>query len=83
MYHGTKSSIQERLPSCQQPIMSETCQNAIIVKALPILHKLSNVSADTAVVFYNYVIRLAEGFGRLDAVFDRYFKNTLKVQTRK
>ena len=36
-----------------------------------------------AVVFYNYVIHLVEGFDRLDVVFDRYFKNSLKVQTRK
>ena len=35
------------------------------------------------VVFCNYVIHLAEGFGRLDVVFDRYFKNSLKAQTRK
>ena len=40
MYHGSKSSIRERLPSCQQPIMSDTCRNAIIVEALPILRKL-------------------------------------------
>ena len=61
MYHGSKSSIQERLPSCQQPIISETYRNAIIVEASPILCKLSNVSADNfyefSVVFYNYVIR--------------------------
>ena len=36
-----------------------------------------------AVVFYNYVIRLAEGFNWLDAVFDCYLKNSLKAQTRK
>ena len=34
-------------------------------------------------LFYNYVIRLAEGFNWLDAVFDCYFKNSLKAQTRK
>ena len=34
-------------------------------------------------LFYNYVIHLVEGFDRLDVVFDRYFKNSLKVQTRK
>ena len=87
MYPSTKSSIQERLPSCQQPIMSETCQNAIIVKASLIFHKLLNVSEDTfyefAVVLYNYVIHLAEGFDRLNAVSDRYSKNCLKVQTIK
>ena len=64
MYHGSKSSIRERLPSCQQPIISETYRNAIIVEASPILRILSNVSADIfyefAVMFYNYVIRLAE-----------------------
>ena len=63
MYHGSKSSIREKLPSCQPPFMSETCRNAIIVEASPILCKLSNVSADNfyefAVVFYNYVVRLA------------------------
>ena len=61
--------------------------NAIIVEASPIFHKLSNVSADNfyefAVVFYNYVTRLAEGFDRLDVVFDCYFKNSLKAQARK
>ena len=30
MYHGSKSSIRERLPSCQQPIISETYRNANI-----------------------------------------------------
>ena len=40
MYHGSKSSIRERLPSCQQPIMSDTCRNAIIVEASSILRKL-------------------------------------------
>ena len=56
-------------------------------KASPILRKLSNVSVDNfyefAVVFYNYAIRLVAGFDRLDIVFDCYFKNSLKVQTRK
>ena len=67
--------------------MSETCRNAIIVETSPILCKLSNVSADDfyefAVVFYKYVIRLSEGFDRLDVVFHCYFKNSLKAQTRK
>ena len=36
-----------------------------------------------AVVFYNYVIHLVEGFDRLDVVFDRYFQNSLKVQPKK
>ena len=43
-------------------LSSETYRNAIIIESLPILHKLSNVSADNyeyAVVFYNYVICLA------------------------
>ena len=46
MCHGTKSLIQEILLSCQQPIISETYRNAIIVEVSPILHKLLNVPAD-------------------------------------
>ena len=34
-------------------------------------------------LFYNYVIRLAGGFDRLDVVFDFYFRNSLKAQTGK
>ena len=71
MYHGSKSLIRERLPSCQPPIISQTYRNAIIIEASSILRKLSNMSADNfyefAVVFYIYVIRLAEGFDRLAA----------------
>ena len=37
MHHGTKSSVQERLPLCQQQIMSETCRNTIIAEVSPIL----------------------------------------------
>ena len=87
MYHDSNSSIQERLPSFHQPITSETCRNVIIVEASPILCKFSNVSADNfyefVVVFYSYIICLNKGFDRLDVVFDRYCKNSLKVQTRK
>ena len=53
MYHGTISSIQVRLPSCQQPIMSQTCRNVRIVEASSILHKLSNESADK---FYEFAV---------------------------
>ena len=34
-------------------------------------------------MFYNYVIRLAEGFDRWNVVFDLYSKNSLKAKTRK
>ena len=87
MYHGTKSSIQDWLQSCQPPIPTSTSPKAIIIEASPLIRKLSNVSVDNfhefAVVFYNHVVRLAGGFNRLDVVFDRYFSNSLKAQTRK
>ena len=35
-----------------------------------------------SVIFYSLVSRLSNGFDRLDVVFDRYFKNSLKRQTR-
>ena len=84
MYHGSKSSIQEILSPCHHVRDMSKCH---IVETSPILCKLSNVSADNfyefAVVFYKYVIRLSEGFDRLDVVFHCYFKNSLKAQTRK
>ena len=84
MYHGTKSSIQDRLLSCQQPIQTATGLKAIIIEA-SLFRKLSNASVENfykfAVVFYHHVVRLATGFSRLDVIFNRYFKNSLKAQT--
>ena len=37
MFHGTKSSIQERLPSFQQPIRSPTSRSSMVIEASPIL----------------------------------------------
>ena len=86
MYHGTKSSIQDRLPSCQEPILSPSDKKAIILEASPILRKLGNAVVENfhefAVVFYNYIIRKAVFFNRLDIIFDRHFSNSLKSQTR-
>ena len=41
VYHDSKSSIQERLPSCQEPIISETYRNVIFVEASPILRTIT------------------------------------------
>ena len=85
MYHVTKSSIQDRLLSCQQLIQTATGLKAIIMEASPLFRKLSNASVENfyefAVVFYHHVVRLATGFSRLDVIFDRYFKNSLKART--
>ena len=87
MYHGTKSSIKGRLQSSQPPLPTATSPKAIIMEASPLIRKLSSVLVDNfhefAVVFYNHVVRLAAGFNRLDVVFDRYFNDSLKAQTRK
>ena len=86
MYHGTKSSIRDRFQSCQPPNFSPQNLKAVIIEASPLFRKLSNVSVenfhDFAVVFYHHVVRLAKGFERLDVVFDRYFNDSLKTQTR-
>ena len=58
----------------------------LIIETSHLLRKLSNISFETfhdfAVVFYQHVNRLAEGFQRLDVFFDHYFSNSLKSQTR-
>ena len=82
MYHGTKSSIQERLPSSPAPKNIESRRKLMIVDASPLFRKLSNASVanfhEFGVVYYNYVMRFAEGFDRLDMTFDQYFQRSLK-----
>ena len=86
MYHGTKSSIKDRLQSSAPPINTATTPKALIIEASPLIRKLSNVSGDNfhefSDIFYSHVSRLANGFDRLDVVFDRYFQNSLKRQTQ-
>ena len=66
MYHGTKSSIKDRLKSSATPIKTAISPKAIIIAASPLIRKLSGVSVDNfhefAVVIYNHVVRLAAGF---------------------
>ena len=87
MYHGTKSSIQERLPSCPEPSNVSSSEKAVIIEASPLLRKLSNVNVesfhDFAVTFYRHVVNLAKGSSRVDIIFDRYFDHSIKAQTRK
>ena len=85
MYHGTKSSIQERFQTCELPDYNQN-NLALIIEASPLLRNLSNISVETfndvAVVFYQHVNRLAEDFQRLDIVFNHHFSNCFKSQTQ-
>ena len=87
MYHGTKSSIKDRLQPCQPPAPTQENYKAVIIEASPVFRKLSEAAVEIfyefAVVVYNHVTRLAQGFSRLDVIFDRYFESSLKAQTRK
>ena len=88
MYHGTKSSIQDRLYACSSSTLdvNECTKNVVIVEASPLFRKLSGANVNNfhefALVFYNQVRTMSKGFFRLDVVFDRYFDNSLKAQTR-
>ena len=86
MYHGTKSSIQDRFQKCELPNYNQNNLGALIIEASPLLRKLSSISVepfhDFAFVFYKHVNRFAQGFQRLDAVSDHYFSNSLMSQTR-
>ena len=85
MYHGTKSSIQERFQTCELPDYNQN-NLALIIEASPLLRNLSSISVETfndvAVVFYQHVNRLAEDFQRLDIVFNHHFSNCFKSQTQ-
>ena len=81
MYHGTNNSIQDRFQTCELPNYNQNKLRALIIEASHLLRKLSRISVETfhdfAVVFYQYVNQLADGFQRLDLFFDRYFSNSL------
>ena len=85
MYHGTKSSIQERFQTCELPDYNQN-NLALIIEASPLLRNLSSISVETfndvAVVFYQHVNRLAEDIQRLDIVFNHHFSNCFKSQTQ-
>ena len=85
MYHGTKSSIQERFQTCELPDYNQN-NLALIIEASSLLRNLSSISVETfndvAVVFYQHVNRLAEDFQRLDIVFNHHFSNCFKSQTQ-
>ena len=82
MYHGSKSSIKDRLEPCHPPIVNEMSPAAIILGASPMIRKLSNVSVknfhEFAIVLYQNVSHLAKGYDRVDIVFDCYFESSLK-----
>ena len=87
MYHGSKSSILERLQSSlPPPVLDQSGNNVIIMEASPLLRKLSNASVanfdEFSVVFYNHAVLLVRDCNRLDIVFDQYFSDSLKAQTR-
>ena len=86
MYHGTRSSIQDRFQRYELPNYNENDHIALIIEASPLPYKLSSISAETfhifAVAFYQHFNQLAEGFQGLDVVFDQYFSNIFESQTR-
>ena len=87
MYHGTKSSIKDRLKSCSPPAhLTESAWTAIVLEASPLIRKLSNVPVESfhefSAVLYQHISKFATGFDRVDLIFDRYFKDSLKRQTR-
>ena len=86
MYHGTRSSIQDRFQTYELPNYNQNDHIALIIEASPLPYKLSSISAETfhifAVAFYQHFNQLAEGFQGLDVVFDQYFSNIFESQTR-
>ena len=59
MYHGSKSTLKDRLKPCHPPIVNEMSPAAIILEASPVIRKLANVSVknvhEFAVVLYQNV----------------------------
>ena len=83
MYHGTKSSILQKIPECNTP-EHHSAPSAIIIDLSAILRRAFNASTflEFATQVYAHLFSLAEAYDRVDVIFDRYFKNSLKKQTR-
>ena len=90
VYHGTKSGIMIRLPNAPASHHFHTkWKSVIILEISPIIRVKcfslrDNMSCfiDLAVVSYYELLRLGSGYDRIDAVFDRYFDQSLKKATR-
>ena len=86
MYHGTKSSIKERLILSDQPDINFQERNAFVIEMSPVIHKFASVIVETfhgfSLVLYRHVMNVGQHFSRIDVIFDRYFDNSLKEQTR-
>ena len=86
LYHGTKSEIKNLLKQCT-PWVINTENSAIIVELSPTVFRYSkgliNNFNDFTVLIYYKVMDIAFNFQRIDIVCDRYFRDSLKEQTRK
>ena len=87
-YHDNKSDIMKRLPPFSLPYLPN--KEAIIIEmSLVIRAKCASVTSDTdcfsdlAIVIFYHVQGLTSSSDRVDLVFDRYFEQGLKEDTRK
>ena len=87
-YHDNKSDIMKRLPPFSLPYLPN--KEAIIIEmSLVIRAKCASVTSDAdcfsdlAIVIFYHVQSLTSSSDRVDLVFDRYFEQGLKEDTRK
>ena len=82
MYHGTKSNVLQRIPKSNAPDSSPL--SAIIIELSAVFPCSFNASTflEFASQVYAYLLSMADGYNRVDVILDRYFKDSLKKQTR-
>ena len=82
LYHGTKSDILRRFS--ESPFQQPSPSSAIIIELSPILRL--DFKYATFLMFaqkaYAHIIDLGKDYGRIDVICDKYFTNSLKIQTR-
>lgn len=81
-YHGSKSTLLQRFAECPEPAI--TPSSALIVEMSPLMRNSYDAStfAEFAKKVLDHILRLATEYKRIDIVFDRYFKDSMKNQTR-
>ena len=82
LYHGTKSSIIQRIEKTERP--AAVPSSALIIDFSGLIRISFNATTflDYCQKIYRHIMEMANDFGRVDVICDRYFENSLKNQTR-
>ena len=84
LYHGNKADILKRFEMVNRPVLTSPSAIIIELSAVVRFNAKANVRSfnEFAIHLYNYIMELAKDCHRIDIICNRYFKSSLRSQTR-